>query len=72
MAKKFKYDVDYLYKSYKKFYNKGDMEKAKQYNSIAEQMHGVNLDTVYHNKLEKQEKNKGLFGIGTTKKLKYG
>tara|TARA_R110002020_G_scaffold20393_2_gene69895 strand:- start:2433 stop:2651 length:219 start_codon:yes stop_codon:yes gene_type:complete len=72
MAKKFKYDINYLYKSYKKFYNKGNMAKAKEYNSIAEQVHGVSLDTAYHSKLDKQEKNKGSFGIGNTKKLKYG
>ena len=72
MADKFKYNIDYLYKTYKKNYNKGDMDKAKTYNEIAQKIHGVDLDVVYHNKLAKEDKNKGTFGLGKFKKIKYG
>ena len=72
MAKKFKYDLEYLYSSYKKNYNKGDMEKAKLYNTMASQIHGVNLDVAYHDKLSKREDRLGTFGIGKSKKIKYG
>lgn len=72
MAKKFKYDLEYLYSSYKKNYNKGDMEKAKIYNTMASQIHGVNLDVIYHDKLSNKESRLGIFGIGKSKKIKYG
>ena len=72
MAKKFKYDLEYLYSSYKKNYNKGNMEKAKLYNNMASQIHGVNLDVAYHEKLSKREDRLGPFGIGKSKKIKYG
>jgi len=72
LAKKFKYDLEYLYSSYKKNYNKGNMEKAKLYNNMASQIHGVNLDIAYHEKLSKREDRLGSFGIGKSKKIKYG
>ena len=72
MAKKFKYNIDYLYKSYKKYYGKGKMERAEVYNSIAQKLHGVDLDIIYHNKLNQEEQNKGPFGLGKYKKIKYG
>jgi len=72
MSKKFKYDVEYLYTAYKKNYNKGDMEKATLYNTMATQLHGINLDIIYHEKLNKQEDKLGPFGIGKSKKIKYG
>ena len=72
MAKKFKYDMEYLYNAYKKNYNKGDMEKAKLYNTMASQIHGADLDVIYHDKLSKREDRLGPFGIGKSKKIKYG
>lgn len=70
--KKRKYDVQYLYNSYKKFYNKSDMNKANEYNDLAQKLHGVDLRDRYHAKLAKKEQNAGMFGIGKVKKLKYG
>ena len=72
MAKKFKYDLEYLYNAYKKNYNRGNMEKASVYNTMATQLHGVNLDVIYHDKLNKREDRLGPFGIGKSKKIKYG
>ena len=72
MAKKFKYDVDYLYNSYKKNYNRGKMEKAELYNNMSVKLHGVDLNVVHHDKLSKQEDRLGPFGIGKVKKIKYG
>tara|TARA_R100001530_G_scaffold106936_1_gene74711 strand:- start:67 stop:213 length:147 start_codon:yes stop_codon:yes gene_type:complete len=48
------------------------MEKAKLYNNMASQIHGVNLDVAYHEKLSKREDRLGPFGIGKSKKIKYG
>ena len=70
--KKRKYDVQYLYNSYKKFYNKSDMNKANEYNDLAQKLHGVDLRDRYHAKLAKKEQNAGMFGIGKIKKIKYG
>jgi len=72
MAKENKYDLQYLYMSYKKHYKKADMKKAKAYNELAQKIHSVNLDTVYHDKLAKREEKYGIFGIGKYKKIKYG
>ena len=72
MAKKNKYDLEYLYMSYKKNYKKADMQKAKVYNDLAQSIHKVNLDTLYHDKLAKREEKYGVFGIGKYKKIKYG
>jgi hypothetical protein len=72
LAKKFKYDLDYLYNAYKKNYNRGNMEKANVYNGMAAKLHGVHLDVIYHEKLSRREDRLGPFGIGKTKKLKYG
>jgi hypothetical protein len=72
MAKKNKYDLEYLYMSYKKHYKKADMQKAKTYNDLAQKIHNVNLDTIYHDKLAKREEKYGVFGIGKYKKIKYG
>ena len=72
MPEKFKYTIDYLYNAYKKYYNRGDMEKADIYNSMADKLHGVNLDIIYHEKLNKKDDRLGPFGIGKYKKIKYG
>ena len=72
MAKKFKYTTDYLYRRYKRYYNRGEMEKADVYKNIAQKLHGVNLDIIYHDKLAKREETKGFFGLGKIKKIKYG
>ena len=58
--------------SYKKNYKKADMQKAKVYNDLAQKIHNVNLDTVYHDKLSKREEKYGVFGIGKYKTIKYG
>ena len=70
--KKRKYDLQYLYNSYKKFYKKLDMDKANEYNDLAMKLHGVDLRDRYHKKIEKREKDVGMFGLGKVKKLKYG
>ena len=70
--KKNKYELQYLYNSYKKYYKRVDLDKANKYNDMAIQLHGVDLRDRYHAKLEKKEENSGMFGIGKTKKLKYG
>ena len=72
MAEKKKYDLQYLYNSYKKHYKKVNMDKANEYNDSAQKLHGVDLRDRYHAKLAKKEKNAGMFGLGKTKKLKYG
>ena len=72
MAEKKKYDLQYLYNSYKKNYKKVNMEKAEQYNDLAQELHGVDLRERYHAKLAKKEENAGMYGLGKTKKLKYG
>ena len=70
--KKRKYDLQYLYNSYKKHYKKVDMNKANSYNDIAMKLHGVDLRDRYHTKLAKKEEKGGPFGLGKIKKLKYG
>ena len=70
--KKRKYDLQYLYNSYKKFYKKADMDKANEYNDLAMKLHKVDLRDRYHKKIEKREKDAGMFGLGKTKRLKYG
>ena len=70
--RKIKHDVKYLYARYIKFYKKGDMEKANEYHTLAMQLHGVDLSQRYHIKLEKREQAKGAFGLGKTKRLRYG
>ena len=72
MAEKRKHDLQYLYNAYKKHYNKSDMNKANKYNDLAQKLHGVDLRDRYHAKLAKKEENQGLFGIGKTKRLRYG
>ena len=72
MAEKKKYDLQYLYNSYKKHYKKVNMDKANEYSDLAQKLHGVDLRERYHAKLAKKEENAGMFGIGRTKKLKYG
>ena len=70
--KKNKYELQYLYNSYKKYYKKVDLDKANKYNDMAIKLHGVDLRDRYHAKLEKKEKNAGMFGLGKTKRLRYG
>ena len=72
MAEKKKYDLQYLYNSYKKNYKKLDMQKANNYNDLAQKLHGVDLRDRYHAKLAKKEENAGVYGLGKTKRLKYG
>jgi len=72
MAEKKKYDLQYLYNSYKKHYKKVNMEKANGYNDLAQKLHGVDLRDRYHAKLAKKEENAGMFGLGKIKKLRYG
>mgnify|MGYP003633415167 CR=1 FL=1 len=72
MAEENKYDLQYLYNSYKKFYKKADMDKANQYNDLAQKLHSVDLRDRYHAKLANKEKNSGMFGIGRVKKIRYG
>ena len=55
MAEKRKYDLQYLYNSYKKHYKKVNMDKANEYNDLAQKLHGVDLRDRYHAKLAKKE-----------------
>jgi len=55
-----------------KSYKRADLDKANKYNEMAIQLHGVDLRDRYHAKLAKKEENAGMFGLGKTKKLKYG
>ena len=48
------------------------MDKANKYNDISVKLHGVDLRDRHHSKLEKKEKNAGMFGFGRVKKIKYG
>ena len=64
MAEKNKYDLQYLYNSYKKHYKKVDMDKANQYSDLAQELHGVDLRERYHQeqegvKKETNEKKRG-------------
>ena len=72
MAEKRKHDLQYLYNAYKKHYNKSDMYKANKYNDLSIKLHGSALRDRYHAKLAKKEENQGPFGIGKTKRLRYG
>jgi len=72
MAEKRKYDLQYLFNSYKKYYKKSDLDKANKYNDIAIKLHNVDIRERYHSKLASKETNAGMFGLGRTKKLKYG
>ena len=72
MAEKKKYDLQYLYNSYKKYYKKASLDKANKYNDLAMKLHGVDLRDRYHKKIEKREKDSGMFGLGKVKKLRYG
>ena len=72
MAEKKKYDLQYLYNSYKKHYKKVNMDKANEYSDLAQKLHGVDLRDRYHAKLAKKEENAGMFGLGKIKKLRYG
>ena len=55
--KKRKYDLQYLYNSYKKHYKKVDMNKANSYNDMAMKLHGVDLRDRYHKKLDMDKAN---------------
>ena len=49
-----------------------DGDKANQYNDLAQKLHSVDLRDRYHAKLAKKEENAGMYGLGKTKRLKYG
>ena len=69
--KKRKYDLQYLYNSYKKHYKRANLDKANEYNDLAMKLHGVDLRDRYHKKMQKREKDSGMFGLGKVKKLRY-
>ena len=70
--KKNKHDLDYLFKRYTKFYKMADLKRADEYNDLAIKLHGVDLRDKYHAKQEKRDKKNGPFGLGKTKRLRYG
>ena len=72
MAKKSKYDIEYLYARYKKYYRMGDMMRAREYSDLSMQYHKVSLEQKFHTYLEAKEDRSGTFGIGKTKNIKYG
>jgi len=72
MANEKKYDIEYLYMRYKKYYRKGDMMRAREYSDLSMQHHKVNLEDKFHKYLASKEDRSGTFGLGKTKKIKYG
>lgn len=72
MAKEPKYDLQYLYSSYKKKFESLDIDKANQYNDLAIKLHGADLREMYSAKLEAKEQKSGPFGLGRNKRVKYG
>tara|TARA_R110000824_G_scaffold247088_3_gene436227 strand:+ start:3146 stop:3397 length:252 start_codon:yes stop_codon:yes gene_type:complete len=69
---KYKHDPQYIYREYKKAYRKADMEKANYYNNISLQVHGTDLNNKFHESLARKEERDGVYGIGKSKKLRYG
>ena len=69
---KYKHDPQYLYREYKKAYRNSDMEKAKYYNDISMQVNGSDLSGKFHNHLAAKEERDGVYGMGKTKKFRYG
>ena len=72
MAKEKKYDIEYLYMRYKKYYRKGDMIKAREYSDLSMRIHKINLEHKFHEYLAGKEERSGTFGIGKYKRIKYG
>jgi|TARA_R100001129_G_scaffold15607_3_gene10257 hypothetical protein len=72
MAKKRKYDLQYLYDSYKKNFKKLDFERAEYYNDLSLKLHRIDLRDRFHKKEQSKEKNLGMYGLGKVKKIKYG
>ena len=48
------------------------MDKANYYNSISLQIHGTDLNNKFHEHLAKKEEREGVYGLGKSKKLRYG
>ena len=70
--KKNKHDLAYLFKRYTKFYNMAELKKADEYNDLAIRLHGVDLRDKLHARQEKRDKKNGPFGLGKTKRMRYG
>jgi|TARA_R100001480_G_scaffold66286_1_gene78031 acyl-[acyl carrier protein]--UDP-N-acetylglucosamine O-acyltransferase len=72
MARKENYNLDYLYRVYKRFYREGNMLRAKKYKDLAKEYHNIDIETHFHQFLERKEERTGPFGIGEYNEIKYG
>ena len=48
------------------------MLKAKKYNILAKEYHNIDLETNFHQFLERKEERTGPFGVGEYNEIKYG
>ena len=48
------------------------MDKANYYNDLSLQLHGTDLNNKFHESLARKEERDGVYGIGKSKKLRYG
>jgi len=71
MAKK-NPDINYFRYRYNYFYKRGDFSKAKKVSERADALFGRDIEHEYHAKMESKRSPKDPFGIGRTKKLRYG
>lgn len=67
-----KADINYLRYRYNYFMKRGQWEDAKKVSERAIALYGRNIDQEHHNKKEQEYDPKDPFGIGRTKKVKYG
>jgi len=72
MSKDKKPDLNNLRYRYNKLYKKGDYRKAKQVSDYAKSIHGFDIDEAFHSNLESKQDPRDPFGIGKTKRIKYG
>ena len=49
-----------------------ELKKADEYNDLAIRLHGVDLRDKLHARQEKRDKKNGPFGLGKTKRMRYG
>ena len=71
MAKK-QPDLNYFRYRYNFLYKRGQYAEAKKVSERADALFGRNIDQEFHAKLESKRNPKDHFGIGKTRKLRYG
>ena len=64
--------VDYLRYRFNYFYKRGEWDEAKKVSERANALYGGDIDQEFHAKLESKRDPKDPFGIGKTRKLRYG